>query len=87
MLNIKVWTWALALWGAVGFVLCVLWGLVTPDVGLHDSLLERALPGFRWLTAPGFIIGLVESFVYGAVGGLLFAGLHNTLYGRWVRSP
>jgi hypothetical protein len=86
VLNVKVWTWALALWGAVVFVLCILWGLVAPDTGLHDSLLELALPGFQWLTPAGFVIGLVESLVYGAVGGLLFAGLHNTLYRRWASS-
>jgi hypothetical protein len=86
MLNVKVWTWALALWCAVVFVLCVLWGFVAPDAGLHGSLLELAFPGFRWLTAAGFVIGLAESFVYGAVGGLLFAWLHNTLYSRWARS-
>jgi hypothetical protein len=53
MLNVKVWTWALAIWCAVVFVLCVLWGFVAPDAGLHGSLLELAFPGFRWLTAAG----------------------------------
>jgi hypothetical protein len=86
MLNVKVWTWALAVWGAVVFVVCVLWGFVAPDTGLHNSLLEAAFPGFRWLTPGGFVIGLVESFVYGAGAGLLFSSLHNKLYRRWEPS-
>lgn len=85
MLNVKVWTGALALWATVVFVLCVLWGFVAPETGLHDRLLEEILPGFRWLTAGGFVVGLPESFTYGAVAGLLFAGLHNALYRRWLR--
>lgn len=85
MLNVKVWTGALALWAASVFVGCVFWGFAAPETGLHDSLLEAVLPGFRWLTMGSFVIGLVESFIYGAVAGLLFAGLHNALYRRWLR--
>lgn len=81
MLNLKIWTWTLALWGAITYAICVVWGLVLPSQ-LHSDLMAVSLPGFGW-TATGFLIGLVESLVYGAYAGALFAGLHNLLHKRW----
>ena len=80
MLQLKTWTWALALWCAISYVLCVVWGFAFPSQ-LHSDLMAVGLPAFGW-TATGFFIGLVESLVYGAYGGALFAGLHNLLYKR-----
>lgn len=34
MLNIKLVSWALGLWGAITFIVCVVYGLVTPQ-SLH----------------------------------------------------
>ena len=83
MLNIKVVTWALGLFGAVTFVVCVLYGLVTP-ASLHMTpWLEAVLPGFRWLTPLAFVIGLVESFLYGVYAGLVYGAIHNALARRW----
>ena len=60
MLSLRVWTWALAVWAASTYVLCIVWGIVTPDT-IHtealEKLLETVLPGFRWLTPVGFLIG------------------------------
>jgi len=86
MLNIKVWTWALGTWGAVSFVVCVLWGVFTPAALHMHGFLESVLPGFRWLTVGGFAVGLVESFLYGAYAGLLFVPLHNFFHRRWGAS-
>lgn len=85
MLNVKVWTWALACWAAVTYLVCVVWGLVTPEAFHMHSLLETVLPGFRWLTLSGFLIGLVESFLYGAYAGLVFVPLHNLFWRHWGR--
>jgi hypothetical protein len=83
MLDVKVWFWSLGVTSAASFVLCVLWGLVTPE-GLHmHRFLELVLPGFEWLTAASFLIGLVESFAYGAYGALVFVPLHNLSQRRW----
>lgn len=65
MLQIKRVTWALALWCAGTFVVCVIYGLVTPQRFHTTALPEQLLPGFRWLTPHGFVIGFLESFVYG----------------------
>lgn len=85
MLNLKVWTWTLGAWAAVTYLVCVLWGLVTPEAFHMHELLETVLPGFRWLSPVGFLIGLVESFLYGAYAGLLFVPLHNLFHRRWGR--
>jgi len=88
MLNLKVWTCALGAWSALTYLLCVLWGVVAPD-RIHtqaaETLLETVLPGFRWLSPVGFLIGLVESFLYGAYAGLLLVPLHNLFHRRWGR--
>ena len=77
MLNIKVVSWALATTTLISFVVCVGYGLVTPE-SLHSrALLEQVLPGFKWLTPQGFLIGLVESFLYGAYAGLVYVPVYN----------
>ena len=83
MLNLKLVTWSLALFGAVSFVVCVLYGLVVPETLHMTGFLEAVLPGFRWLTVGGFFIGLVESFLYGAYAGIVFVPIYNTLARRW----
>lgn len=86
MINIKVFTWSLGLFGAVTFLVCVLYGLVTPSSLHMTSWLEGVLPGFRWLSPPAFFIGLVESFLYGVYAGLVYGAIHNALTRRWTRA-
>lgn len=83
MLNLKVVSWSLGFFAAVSFVLCVIYGLVVP-ASLHAAqTLEAVLPAFKWLTFGGFVLGLVESFLYGAYTGLVFVPIYNALYRRW----
>ena len=49
MLSVKTVIASLATFAALNYVLCVLFGLLLPDVHMEDFL-EMALPGFRWLT-------------------------------------
>lgn len=83
MLNVKIVTWSLALFGAVSYLVCIVYGLVVPQSLHMTDFLETALPGFDWLTPAGFVIGLVESFLYGAYAGLVYAPIHNALTRRW----
>jgi uncharacterized membrane-anchored protein len=86
VIDTKLVTWALAIWSAVAFIICVIFGLVTPG-SLHMApFLEQVLPAFRWLTLQGFVLGLVESFLYGVYAGLTFCPLYNFLYRRQARS-
>ena len=84
MLNLKVVTWSLALFGAVSFIVCVLYGIAVPEPFHMTGFLEAVLPGFRWLTLGGFFIGLVESFLYGAYTGIVFVPIYNALVKRWA---
>ena len=77
MLNIKVVSWALATTTLISFVVCVIYGLVTPETLHMHAFLELVRPGFKWLTLPGFLIGLVESFLFGAYAGLVYVPVYN----------
>ena len=77
MLNIKVVSWALATTALISFVVCVGYGLVTPESLHMHGFLEQVLPGFKWLTLQGFAIGMVESFLYGAYAGLVYVPVYN----------
>jgi hypothetical protein len=83
MLNIKVVSWALATTTMISYLVCIAYGLATP-MSLHmHGFLEQILPGFKWLTWPGFLIGLIESFLYGAYAGLVYVPIYNFFHRRW----
>jgi hypothetical protein len=82
-LSWKVMTWSLGLFAVVSFVLCVLYGLVVPETLHMVQFLEITLPGFRWQSAGSFVLGLVESFLYGAYAGLVFTPIHNSIARRY----
>jgi hypothetical protein len=72
---------ALATFAAVTYVLCVVFGLVLPAVHMEEFL-ESTLPGFRWLTLPAFLLGLVETALIGGYAGALFAPIYNVWFVR-----
>ncbi|MFA6054851.1 MAG: DUF5676 family membrane protein [Thermodesulfovibrionales bacterium] len=78
LLNIRVVSWSLGLFLSFSYILCVLYGLVVPE-RLHgmSQFLETALPAFKWLSFGGFILGLIESFLYGAYIGIVFVPIYN----------
>ncbi|NOZ60188.1 MAG: hypothetical protein GXO74_00755 [Calditrichaeota bacterium] len=84
MLNIKVTTWSLGIFTAFSFILCVIYGLITPQSIHMHQFLENVLPAFKWLTFGGFVLGLVESFLWGVYAGLVFVPIHNFFFKRWV---
>jgi hypothetical protein len=84
MLNIKVVTWSLAIWTAFSFVFCVVYGLLTPSGAHMTAFLEQVLPGFEWLSWRGFLVGLIQSFLYGAYAGLVYVPIYNFLHRRWA---
>lgn len=77
MVNIKVWTLSLGCFLAISFSLCVLGGVLLPGLPIKHVILEALLPGFVWISPGAFVLGLTESFLFGAYSGLLFALLHN----------
>jgi hypothetical protein len=83
MLNTRLVTWTLGLSTAISFLLCVAYGLATPQSLGMRQFLEMMLPAFEWLTWWGFLLGLVESFLYGVYAGLVYCPIYNMLYRRW----
>ena len=83
MLNIRVLTWSLATFTTFSFVACVAYGLIVPESLHMVQFLEIALPGFKWLSWGSFLIGLVESFLYGAYAGLVFTPIYNFYQRKW----
>ncbi|RJQ52429.1 MAG: hypothetical protein C4526_08450 [Nitrospiraceae bacterium] len=83
-LNIRVVSWSAGIFFVISFVLCVLYGLIVPQK-LHgmQNFLEAVLPAFKWLSFGGFVIGLVESFLYGVYIGVVFVPVYNFFYKRW----
>ena len=66
--------WALSLFLALTY-------LIFPAYAMYETW-SGLLPGFVWLTPVGFIIGLVESFLYGWYAALIFGGLYNAIAAR-----
>ena len=84
-LNIRVVTWALGFFLLFSYLVCLAYGIVSP-ASLHMAqFLEIFLPGFKWLTFWGFIIGLVESFLDGVYVGLVYTPTYNFFHSKWVR--
>ena len=82
-MSLKIVTWALALSGALLYLLCIAFGLTNPASGHMREFLTIALPGFEWLTVKGFAIGLVRSFLYGALIGVVYVPIYNALQRRF----
>jgi hypothetical protein len=83
MLNTKLITWALSLFTSLSYLICVLYGLVTPESVHMHQFLEIVLPAFEWISVGSFFLGLAESFLWGAYIGLVFPPIYNALYRRW----
>ncbi len=56
--------WALGLFLALTYVLCVGFDLLWPQYAMYP-VWSRLLPGFVWLDWGSFFLGLAESFLYG----------------------
>jgi len=82
MLNWKIVCWALGLTTAISFVFCVVWGSLTPEAVHMHAFLEQVLPAFEWLSVGSFFLGLIESFLWGFYGGIVFVPIYNLLHKR-----
>ena len=69
--------WALGSFLAITFVLCVIWGLSFPRQLQMYPAWQFFLPGFKWITWKTFVLGLIESFLYGFYVSYVFIPLYN----------
>lgn len=66
----------------ISYLLCVGFGVLAPEqMRMYESW-APLLPGFEWLTWQGFLIGLVEVYLYGWYLAVLFVPLY-----RWFSKP
>ena len=67
---------ATSLFLAISFALCVGFDLLFPAHAMYQSW-QNLLPGFHWISAQSFVIGLVESYGYGWFIALIWTPLYN----------
>ena len=84
MLNTKLVTYSLAAFTGFSFVLCVAYGLVVPESFHMHQFLENVLPGFKWLSIGSFLLGLIESILWGVYGGLVYSAIYNFFAKRFA---
>ena len=65
---------------SITYVICVAFDLVFGQ-HMYESWL-KLLPGFTWLSWPSFLLGLVETFLYGIYFGLVFVPIYNFFHGE-----
>ena len=73
---------ALSIFFAISFGLCVLSYLVVPTWPISHAMLAMLLPGFVMLNLTSFILGLLESVVWGWYIALILGPLYNFLAAR-----
>lgn len=66
---------ALGLTSAVIFVVCFVWDLILPTLAMLPT---KFLPWVN-LTFAGFVLGIVETFIYALGIGALFAWIYNRI--------
>ena len=67
---------ATSLFFAIVFSVCVVFDLVLPEHAMYEAWL-KLLPGFEWISWKSFLIGLIESYMYGWFGELIWVPLYN----------
>ena len=82
MLDTRRVAWTMGIWTALTFIVCVIHGLIVPERLHMSAFLEQVLPAFQWLTPIGFVLGFLESFLFGAYAGMLFCWIYNRLWRR-----
>lgn len=83
-LNTKVVALSLGVFLAVLYVLCVMFDLLLPVYAMNSAW-SPLLPGFTWLTPASFLLGLVESFVWGLLSGVIFVPIYNYFLVRFAK--
>lgn len=71
---------AMGLFLSITYLFCVAYDLIFGQ-NMYEAWM-KLLPGFTWLTWESFLVGLVETFLYGIYFGLVFVPLYNVLNRR-----
>lgn len=74
----KPYLWRCVLGGEIVYLICVAYGAVLNEATaeFHRTLFNT-LPGFTWLTAGSFILGLVYVLITSLIFGAYMVWMHN----------
>ncbi len=61
---------------AISFAVCVAFDLLFPDYAMYTSW-QVLLPGFEWLSLNSFILGLLETYLFGWYLALIWVPIYN----------
>ena len=75
-LSLKAVGHATSLFLAITFVLCVCFDLLFPSRAMYQSW-QALLPGFHWISWRSFLLGVVESYLYGWYATLIWVPIYN----------
>ena len=67
---------ATSLFLAITFTLCVAFDLLFPSHAMF-RVWQELLPGFEWISWRSFLLGLIESYIYGWYVALIWVPLYN----------
>jgi hypothetical protein len=68
---------ALSIFLLISYLICIGFGLLMPErFHMHEAWAPW-LPGFEWLTLPGFLFGAVGAYLYGWYIGAVFVPLYR----------
>ena len=67
---------AASLFLAITFTLCVAFDLLFPSHAMF-RVWQELLPGFEWISWRSFLLGLIESYIYGWYVALIWVPLYN----------
>jgi len=82
LLKLKLVTWATTLFFILSYLLCVVYGLLTPS-GIHmHQFLELVLPAFQWISVGSFFLGLAETLLWGIYFGGGYVLVYNVVHRR-----
>lgn len=84
--QILIWGWTLSLFLLVTFLICVGFGTIAPGWAHMHEAWAPLLPGFEWLTWPGFLAGAAGSFAYGWYIAILGVPLKRFVENRFGSS-
>lgn len=77
---------SLSVFLSVSYLACIVLGLLAPGKARMYEAWAPLLPGFEWLTVPGFLFGLVGSYLYGWYTALIFVPLYRVFSRRFWSS-
>ncbi|MDY7097188.1 MAG: hypothetical protein SXU28_03525 [Pseudomonadota bacterium] len=80
--SIVSWGWTLSAFLLISYLICVGFGLLSPEQFRMHEAWAPWLPGFEWLTLTGFMAGAIGSFLYGWYIAVLAVPLYRFFQGR-----